>query len=208
MTLWIVLGSILLALVLISLIRVGGFSEYSKSGLLAKLKVGPVYVTVYPMKRKPKKEKKAKKEKEKKKPPEEEPPAKPGGSLEQFKRYMPLLADAAGRAKQKIRIDRLYFDFIAAASDPALAAMEYGYANAAIGMIWPLFENNFKVKERRIRTAIDFQTTAPTVCVYAALSLTIGQAVALSLRLMVKFLKITSDIKGEQKADKTEKEAT
>lgn len=203
MTLWIVLGSILLVLFLISLIRVGGFAEYSKTGLLAKLKVGPVYVTVYPMKRKSQKEKKAKKEKEKKEPPEELP-AKPGGSLEQFKRYMPLLADAAGRAKQKIRIDRLYFDFIAAASDPALAAMEYGYANAVIGMIWPLFENNFKVKERRIRTAVDFQAAAPTVYVYAALSLTIGQAVALGLRLMVKFLKITSEIKTEQK---TEKEA-
>lgn len=204
MTLWIVLGSILLALFLISLIRVGVGAEYSKSGLLAKVKIGPVRVTVYPMKRKPQKARKAKKEKEKREPPQEEPSAKPGGGWEQFKQYLPLFADAAGRARQKIRIDRLNLDFVAAASDPALAAMEYGYANVAIGMIWPLFENNFKVKERRIRTAIDFQTAAPTVYVYAALSLTIGQAVALGLRLMVKFLKITSEIKTEQK---TEKEA-
>lgn len=204
MTVWIVLGSILLVLFFISLIRVGGLVEYSKDGLLAKLKIGPLRLTVYPMKQKPKKEKREKTEKKKKEAPPEEPPSKPGGLWTQFKAYLPLFADAAGRFQRKIRIDRLYLDFIAAAADPALAAMEYGYANAAIGMIWPLFEHNFKVKERRIRTAVDFNAADPTVYVYAALSLTIGQAAALGLRLAVKFLKITSELKTEQK---TEKEA-
>lgn len=201
MTGWIVLGGILLALFLISLIRVGGLAEYSKDGMEAKVKIGPVRLTVYPMKKRKGKTKKKKGEIVKKEA-EEEPPTKPGGGWEQFKRYLPLFADAAGRFKQKIRIDRLCLDFIAAASDPAQAAMEYGYANAAVGMIWPLFENNFKVKERRIRTAVDFQTATPTVYIYAALSLTIGQAVALGLRLMIKLLRITSEIKSEQKVEK------
>lgn len=204
MTVWIVLGCLILALFLLSLIRVGGLIEYSKGGLLAKLKVGPLRLTVYPVKQKQPKTKKAKREKKKKEPSTEEPPAKPGGLWRQFKAYLPLFADAAGRFKRKIQIDRLYLDLIAAAEDPAMAAMEYGYANAAVGMIWPLFENNFKVKERRIRTTVDFQAAAPTVYVYAALSLTVGQAVSLGLRLAVKFLNITSQNKVEQK---TEKEA-
>lgn len=201
MTLWIVLGSVLLALFLLSRIRVGGLCEYSKDGLLAKLKVGSLRIQLYPAKPKKKKEKPTEEKKEK---PTEEPPAKPGGDLTQLKEFLPFFADAAGSLKRKIRMDRIYLDFIAAASDPAMAAMEYGYANAAIGMIWPLFENNFKVKERRIRTAVDFQAPSPTIYVYAALSLTIGQAITLGVKLLFRFLKITSKIKATQK---TEKEA-
>ena len=203
MTAWIVVGSIVLALLLISLIRVGGVAEYSQSGLLAKLRLGAIQIQLYPAREKKEKEKRKKESRE---APEEEqaPPAKPGGGVGQLKRYLPLIADAAGRLKRKIRIDKLNLDFIAAAGDPAAAAMEYGYANAAVGMIWPLFEQNFKVKERRIRTAVDFSAPKPTVYVYAALSLTIGQALSLGLGLTVRFIKIASQMKAEQK---TEKEA-
>lgn len=194
MTGWFVLGGILLLFFLVSRLRVGGFAEYSESGLLAKLKIGPVYITLYPGKPKPEKEKKAKREK--KEPPPEEPVSKPGGGWAQFKRFLPLVTDAAGRLRKKIRIDRLYLDYTAAAADPAQAAMEYGYANAAVGMILPLFEHHFNVKERRIRTAVDFRSATPTVYVFAALSLTIGQAAALGVRLMIKLLKITSETKA------------
>ena len=204
---WIILACVVLTLFLISLVRVGGLAQYSREGLLAQLKVGALRVTLYPPRPKKEKAKKPPKEKHRKKeekPTAEEPPAKPGGTLELVKRYLPLAVEAAGRFRRKVRIDRLYLDFISAAADPAAAAMNFGYANAAIGMILPLFEHNFHVKERRIRTAADFEAREPTIFIHAELSLTIGQGIALGARLAVRFLKITLRARARQK---TEKEA-
>lgn len=201
MTGWIIFGGVLLALFLLSLIRVGGFAEYGSEGLLAKLRLGPIYFTLYPIKRKQTKAKKKKKEK-KKIAPEKEPPAKPGGTLAQLKQYLPLIPEAVGGAKRRIRIDKLRLDFTAAAPDAAAAAMAYGGANVAIGMILPVFEHNFKVKERLIRTTVDFKASIPKVYVHAALSMTIGQGVVLSVRLLILFLKLTLRGRAKQKAEK------
>ncbi len=200
MTGWIVLACVALALLLLSLVRLGGMAQYSAEGLLVQAKVGPFHVTLYPIK--PKKPGKEKKPKEKKEKEPEEEPAKPGGSLVLVKRYLPLVADAAGRLKRKIRIDKLYLDFIAAAADPAVAALTFGGSNVAIGMILPLIEHNFHVKERRIRTAVNFGTDKPTVFIHAQLSLTVGQMVTLGLRLLIRFLKITLQARAVQKAEK------
>lgn len=48
-------------------------------------------------------------------------------------------------------------------------------------MIWPLVEQNFNVKERRLRTRVDFDAERPSVYLYAAATLTAGQALALGL---------------------------
>jgi hypothetical protein len=202
MTGWIIFACIVLVLFLISLIRVGGLAQYSAEGLLAQVKAGPLRITVYPVKPKAPKKKKEKTKIVGKEPEEE--PSKPGGSVAVLKRYLPLAAEAAGQFKRKVRIDRLYLDFIAASSDAASTALTFGRANAAIGMILPLFEHNFHVKERRIRTAADFNADKSTVFVHAELSLTIGQMGVLGVRLFIRFLKITLKARAAQK---TEKEA-
>ncbi len=198
MTTLIVVVCILAVLILLSLVRVGGIAEYSAAGFTAKVRIGPVRITVYPVKEKKEKIKKKKEPKES----EENLPSKPGGSLVMLKKYLPMLTDTAGRLCRKIQVDRLYLDLIAAANDPASAAMGYGYANAAVGMILPLLENNFTIKDRRIRTAVDFTLPKPTVYLYAALSLTIGQAVSLGLRLAAQFYKISSQVKATEKIEK------
>lgn len=209
MTGWIILSCVVLAFFLLSLVRVGGAARYSAEGLLAQVKVGPLRVRLYPAKPKKAKKPKTKKEKKEKgkKAPVEEPgeePAKPGGGIELVRRNLPLIAEAAGRFRRKVRIDKLYLDFISASPDPAAAAMNFGRANAVIGMILPLFEHNFRVKERRIRTATDFQAEKSTIFIHAELSLTIGQGVMLGLRLLIRFLTITLRARAAQK---TEKEA-
>lgn len=198
-----VLGIIILALLLISLIRVGGTAEYSETGVLVRARLGLIRFTIYPRKKKTKK-KSAKETKPEKEPsaPEEEPPAKAGGLFSTVKEFLPLVADAAGQFKRKIRVDRLYLDFTAAASDPAAAALAFGGANAALGMIWPVFENNFNIQDRRIRTAVDFNRREPVIYVFASFSLTVGQAVVLGLRLAIRFLKILSHIKAQKKKQK------
>lgn len=204
MTVWIVLGAIAAALVLLSLVRVGGTVEYSRSGVLIRLRAGPLRIRVYPPR--PKKadgQEKPKRVKKKPKPEEEQPEPKPGGQLGPLKAALPVVADAAGQLRRKVRVDRLLLDVTAAASDPAAAALAFGGVNAAIGMIWPLLENNFNIGDRRIRTRVDFNLTEPEIYLYGSFSLRLGQAAALALRLGIRFLKLWSGRNQEQ----TKKEA-
>ena len=204
MTVWIVLGAIAAALVLLSLVRVGGTVEYSRSGVLIRLRAGPLRIRVYPPR--PKKadgQEKPKRVKKKPKPEEEQPEPKPGGQLGPLKAVLPVVADAAGQLRRKVRVDRLLLDVTAAASDPAAAALAFGGVNAAIGMIWPLLENNFNIGDRRIRTRVDFNLTEPEIYLYGSFSLRLGQAAALALKLGIRFLKLWSGRNQEQ----TKKEA-
>lgn len=57
----------------------------------------------------------AKAEKEEKEPDKPKEKASP---LAQLRQYLPLITDAAGRLKRKIRIDSFTLEFTAAASDP------------------------------------------------------------------------------------------
>lgn len=209
----VILGVIVLALVLLSFVRLGALVEYGEHGLSVRVKTGPFKLTVYP--RKPKKN-----ETDTSKPPKKKQSAAQqkrssapkGGPLAMVKKFLPLIAEAAGRFKRKIRIDVFHLDFTAAASDPAKAAMAFGGANAVIGMLWPLIEQNFQVKERRLRTAVDFNATAPSVSIFAQATLTLGQAITLGLRLTIRFLKLfmeyrTQTKQTEKQTSSTQKEA-
>lgn len=175
----IIIGAVAAALLLLSLVRVGGRLSYTEDGLTVKLRLGPFLLTVYPFRSK--KKKRNKKAQTAPPPAEARPAAEPerGGSLELLKDLIPVVAEAAGRLKQKVRIDCLDIDLTVAAGDPALTAVAFGGANAVMGMMVPLLENNFNIKERRFRTAVDFNAAGPTAAVRAAFSLTIGQGVVL-----------------------------
>ena len=201
----IVVGVVLAALLLLSLVRVGAVADYSAAGLVFQIRVGALRFTLFPMK--PRKKKKADKPKKPPEPSKAPPPPEPrqGGGLELVKQFLPLLAEAAGRFKRKVRIDRLDIDLTVACPDPAMTAVAFGGANAALGMMVPLFENNFNVKERSVRTRVDFDRETPAVAVLAAMSLTIGQGVVLSVSLGVKALKIL--LAHRKKVQSTQKEA-
>ena len=131
----------------------------------------------------------AKPQKEKKEPEKGEASVK-GGALALVKEFLPLAADAAGRVKRTIRIDRFYLDLTMAAGDPALAAMSFGGANAVLGMLWPPIEQNFNVKDWRLRTAVDFQLQAPVVWLQAVATLSVGQMVSLGAHLGIRAVRI------------------
>lgn len=197
-----VIGIIVLVLLLLSLVRLGGTVEYSEAGVLVRARLGPVRFTVYPRKKKARKKAAKKRKPEAPSPPAEEPAAKTGGLFRTVQEFLPLVADAAGQFKRKIRVDRLYLDFTAAASDPGAAALAFGGANAALGMIWPVFENNFNIQDRRIRTAVDFNRREPVIYVFASISISIGRAVVLGVRLTARFLKVLSRLKNQQNKQK------
>ena len=187
-----VLAAVLLALFLLWRVRAGGSVEYSREGVLVRARVGAFWFRIFPAKG-------AKKEKEKKATQTEQPPAKKGGGLGPVKDLLPLACQAAGELKRRIRIDMLLLELTFAGSDPASTAMAFGYSNAAIGMLLPLFEHNFNVKEHRVRTAMDFTGKEPTVYIYAAFSARIGQLVSFALRYGWKLLRLGLNGKTEQK---------
>ena len=195
MTLLKILVGILLLLFLLGRIRVGGEAEYSEKGLLVKARVGVLRLQVFPLKREKKKKKEKKtsgqqEEKAAEKKSEPVPEKKKGGPIELVKRYLPLACEAAGEMKRKIRIDKLYLDLTVASGDAAGTAMAYGYANMALGMLWPMMEQNFEVRDPRLHTSLDFTARSATVYIDAAFSARLGQLVSFGLRFGWKFLHI------------------
>ncbi len=185
MTALVVLGSILLCLWLLSLLRVGTWVKYDEAGFVVRLKIGLLRFTLYPMKPRKKRAEKATPVPEIK----EETPAK-GGAFALFRQLLPVITDAAGQLKRKIRIDNLQLDLLWSHPDPAVCGMGYGAANGVIGMIWPLLEQNFNIKDYRIRTGVDFDRGSPAIRVLAEASLTVGQGLGLGLRLLGKFMEV------------------
>ncbi len=203
-----VVGIVILALVLVGLIRVGVQVKYAQNRLEVRLLAGPAKITLFPRKaRKPKPRKKPKRTKAKQAKPKKAPPT----AEEIFalvKQLLPVAIEAAGQLRRKIRIDAFYLDITVASADPAKAAVNYGRLNGAIGMLWPLVEQNFKVKEWRIRTWVDFTTEHPTLSLRAAVTLTIGQILSLGIRVASRVLPILLKQKdGSKSRQETQKEA-
>ncbi len=191
-----VLLIVLAVLWLLSLIRLGGRVRYGAEGLFVFLLLGPVKLRLFPAKEesggewkpKPKKEKRKKKkpnlaEQHKKEPKEGQP-----GTLSRLMQLLPVAGQACGALKRKIRIDDLELQLIWGGSDPAAIALGYGQANAALGMIWPILDNNFKVKRHSFQVGLDYGRAQPGVELTAALTLTVGQIVTLGVHYGVKVL--------------------
>jgi len=183
---------VILALLIIALLRFGIWVEYSSEGVIAKVYVGPIYVTIYPEKedtpeQAEKKEqkkalKKAKKEAKKEKD-KDKPPFKMPGGLKGFLALIPPIKNMLGRIKRRILIKELTIHFVAAGSDAYKTAMTYGAANAALGTLSPLLDKHFRIKHRDFSTDVDFISTEQKIYVNAAISLAVWEAVYIVLAL-------------------------
>lgn len=185
-----VLLVILAALWLVSLIRVGGRVGYGQAGVSVIVLVGPLKMRILPAKHK--REKKMKKPKRDKPPTvekhqKERPEGQPG-TLSRLMKLLPVVGQVCGALKRKIRIDDLELELIWGAPDPAAAALSYGKANAALGMLWPILDHNFKVKRHSFEIGLDYGRTEPAVEARAAVTMTVGQIVTLGVHYGVKAL--------------------
>lgn len=193
---WVVLLCGACIIFLISLIRFGLIVRYNESGLWVMVRFGILKWTLLPLKKKKKQKKHRPKEPEKPSPEQE---MRKNGSLEQLQRYLPLISEAAGRFKSKLRVDECDLELIWAADDPADAAMGFGYANAVIGMLWPLIEHNFTIRRRDIRTSVNFDAEKPTIKLHTAVSLRIGQGVIFGAIMGIKLLSVMRKNKKDEK---------
>lgn len=189
MILLIVIGCIVLILFVISCLRAGAAVDYSEKGLFVDIKVGPFKCQLVPAG-------------EKKKQPSKKfsavgsqngakkPKKSAGETIQMVKQYLPLIGEAAGRLKRKIQIDHIFLHLIWGNPDPASAALGYGAANAAMGMIWPMIDHNFRIKKQEIHIDLDYDRAVPALIAKAQLTMTIGQLVAFVVCLGYKVLKI------------------
>lgn len=191
MTGWIILIVILALLFLISLIRLGGRATFGPDGFGVVIMLGPARIKLVPAK--PKNDKKPAKPKMEKKKKEKTPVAegreKKGGTVGRIMELLPTVAEAAGALKRRIRIDHLTLTVVWGAEDAASAALGYGRANALLGMIWPLLDNNFKVKECDWNVDVDYEKTVPEFSADAAITITVGQLLSFAVHYGVKLLR-------------------
>lgn len=205
---------VLLALLVLLLLPFGALVRYDQEGFCAFVKVWLLKFRVYPPT-----EKKAKKEKAAKPsgaqdqapaPPKEEPPKK-GGKLELIRAALPLVKPALAGLKKRLTINRLELHVTWAGTDPADVAMGYGCANAALGTLWAVMEQNFKVKKSDLGVSVSFDDPSPTVYLHATVTLNLWKTLTLVLPLLVRFLRNYSRLRSQGRDpvpdNKTKKEA-
>ena len=197
---------IALVLLVLLLLPLGVRVRYDEDGLFAALKIGPVLFRLFPPRenKKPKKEKKSKEDKPKQ---AEEHPKRKGGALALVKGCLPLVKPALEGVRKRLTIRHLELHVIWAATDPADAAMGYGYANAALGALWPLFYLNFKIRDYALGVDVDFDATAPALYAKADLTMTVFRLLTLALPLLFRFIKIYCSVNAAPKGETVKKEA-
>lgn len=187
---WMVLGCVVLVLVLLTLIPLGARGQYGQEGFRLDVVVGPVTIPVYPKAKK--KKKKVKAPQETKKQPKKEPAPQKSklslGSWHTFRRYLPLICEAAGALRRKMVVRKLNIHLVWADKDPASAAIGYGMINGVIGGLWNLIDHSFRVKDHKFVVDLDYEKKEPQVQLQAVLTLTVGQLISFGIRYGMKFI--------------------
>lgn len=148
---WVALAAAVILLT--GTLRAGVIFEYSEAGAFVRLKFGPFAKALDREKkteskksRKPKKEKKSKKEKTEKN----------GGDTKDFKTTLSIILKALGKLKRRLVVDELTLWYQSACEDPALAAVAFGAASAAVGTFMPPLSRTLNIKKQDIRTSVSF----------------------------------------------------
>ncbi len=210
---WITLGIV----VLLALLPLGVSVKYDSDGPLAKLILGPVRLTVFPL---PKKKKKAKKPKQEdpakaakaaeeaalpkppqapKAPKEKKPREKKGGSLTDFIPFVKLAFDFLGSFRRKLRLNDLELKLILASSDPCDLAVNYGRTWAAVGNLLAAMERWFVIKKRNVEVECDFTASQTLVTARLDISITLGRLLSLIAVFAVRGLKEFLNFKKKRK---------
>ena len=193
---------IFLILLLIALLRVGAALRLEEGVLHLKIIAGPVKFELLPKKeRKPQKaggegapKKKEKKKKvKKKKEKEKKGPESPEGGKEKKKlpitwdlisEILTAVGELLGRLRRKLCIDKLTIHYTVSSPDPYSTAMTFAYASIAVNALTPVLDNTFKIKERDLGAAVDFNSGENVIFVEAQLTIAIWEIVYIALAVV------------------------
>ena len=192
---WAVFGIVLAVFVLIGCIPVGVDASYRENELALRLKIWLFRVQVLPAKEKKKKPKpKAKKPVANKPDAKPEKPKKQGSmpklTLPDILALADLACDTLGNLRRKLRVEVLVLHVTLDGSDPAKTAMLYGRVWAALGALTPKLEQLFVIKKRDIQPILDYNEKEMKLDAQLVLTITIGRAICLALRALVRLLKL------------------
>ena len=203
MVLWI-LGILAFLLVWLCLTRVGAQVTLSGGSTVVDVRFGLFHFRVFPGKQKPKasKEQDAEKTEKPKKKQEKQPLPKPTFSdiKDAVRTLWPPLKRALDRTRRGIRIHPLTVSLIlGGADDPAAAAEQYGYLQAAIWTGMPVLEKVLDIPDPRIHTDIDFDAPEPliegTVGVTARIGTLLGVGLSVAIPALRWFLRFRKKVK-------------
>lgn len=183
---------VLVLLLLICFLRTGATAEYTDAGFALDVYLGPIRFSLLPYRQK-KERRKTKKTKKEKKVQGKKMIA---GRLSILRKELPSINRTLEKLKRKLVINELTIHYIAAGTDPAEAALYFGAASIGYGLILPLIENNFKIKEIDLRASVDFQAMEPYIYVRAKLSLAFWELVYIAFGL-VKYLMTSENLKSK-----------
>lgn len=182
--LWLALVLLLFALLLSSRVKLR--LEYDEDGVRFGACFGLITVYRYPDRRPKREEFSANKPKKEKTKPQK---AKKGGKTPDIREIISIIADTLGKLRRKLRMDELVLWYCSASSDPASAALAFGGASAAVGLLTAPLEAAFRIRKRDIRTTVSFTDTQPTVILklhisVSLFSLLLGMALPAVVRLI------------------------
>lgn len=189
MTALCIIMAVLLIIVIILFIPVGAEAEYDEPGVTLWLRIGAFRKVLYPRPPKPEGKERVKKEKKKKEEPAEEKPKK-GGTLGLIMELIPVAIEALGRLKRSLLIKKLRLWFCFGGEDPAKVAMSFGGASAGAGMLVPMLQSNFRIKEMDIRNSVDFMSNETRVYAHADIRIRPIAVIAIAAAAGVKALKV------------------
>jgi hypothetical protein len=180
MTAIIVIVIIAVIFIGIALLRIGATVVYSVDGPEVLIHIGFVRIVVYPRDKIAKK--KLKKKGDKAKTQKE---TKQGGSIEKLKFLMSAdTVECLRRLTHRLSINQLTMYYCAAGYDPAETAIHFGMASAAFGIVLPFLENHFHIKQRDLRTAVDFSAQESTIFVHIKMTLAVWEIIYIALALL------------------------
>lgn len=191
---WITLG----ILTLLANLPLGVRVCYDAEGLLVKIVLGPLKLTVFPRAKKQAKSGKDQNQKTEEKaetksvsetenlPRPPQPPPAPktekkqkGGSLKDFIPFVKLGLDFLGDFRRKLRMKELYLRLILASDDPCDLAVNYGKTWTAVGNLLPALERWFVIQKRDVEVECDFTASETNVIARLEITITLGRLLSL-----------------------------
>jgi len=156
------------------------------------LTVSALRVRLYPTGTKKEKKKKPKKKEE------QTPKKKSRPSRKTLEEYLRLVLELLGQLRKKLRIRELTLHGVFGGKDKADAALNYGKAWAAIGLVMPLLEACFVIRRRDVQAVYRAEESAVRLSARAEITITRGRILQLAVLALVRFLKIKRAQQQEQ----------
>lgn len=128
------------------------------------------------------------------------------GKLKDLKSLVDPAIKALGKLLRFICIRNIDMDIIVGSSDAFLTAMLYGGAAAGIGILFPVLNQNFKVKRNRINVTADFSSSETVVYMNTTVSIAVWQIFVIAYVFAIRYLKNTFNKRKDDKNGRTRTE--